>query len=102
MKGKKTGGRQKGVKNRTTLEKEARHTEIVEQAKAEGVLPLEVMLHCMRKAWESNEFNEAHRYAVDAAPYIHAKLSAQKVEGGDVPLKTILEITWAPPSSANG
>ncbi len=79
-KGKKTGGRVKGIKNRATIEKEARHIELVEAAKADGITPLEVMLAAMRQAWDAQQIAEAQKYAVDAAPYLHPRLSAQTVD----------------------
>lgn len=82
-KGRKTGGRQKGVANTKTRE-------IAEKAIAKGITPLEVMLALMRKAWtaagealtdaeKERLEDKAAGHAKDAAPYLHPKL--QPVDG---------------------
>lgn len=104
-KGKKTGGKRKGSKNKITLEREAGHAEIVAQAKAAGLTPLEVMLDNMRFAHgEAQRLAEeveaegatienlkglldmrkiAGDCARDAAPYIHPRLQAVQHSGPD-------------------
>lgn len=64
----KTGGRQKGTPNKRTLENFA--------VIGEGILPLEVLLQSMRKAWEDGNVTAACAYAKEAAPYCHSKLSS--------------------------
>jgi|HubBroStandDraft_6_1064221.scaffolds.fasta_scaffold1961456_1 hypothetical protein len=65
--GRKTGGRQKGTRNRAT--KEARAA-----AAATGVLPLDYMLAVMRDTAADHKRRDA--MAMAAAPYLHVKLSA--------------------------
>ena len=101
----KTGGRQRGTHNKKT-------TELIEQAAAGGVMPLDVMLENMRHAYEMAKLAEATflkiknepdlrsrmaelleeevKYrqlaqdcAKDAAPYLHSRLTATEVTGAD-------------------
>ena len=65
--GRKTGGRQKGSRNRATEEARA-------AARATGVLPLDYMLSVMRDPDAVQKRREA--MAMAAAPYLHSKLSA--------------------------
>ena len=65
--GRKTGGRQKGSRNRATEEARA-------AARASGVLPLDYMLSVMRDPDADQKRREA--MAMAAAPYLHSKLSA--------------------------
>jgi hypothetical protein len=65
--GRKTGGRQKGARNRATAEARA-------AAEATGTLPLDYMLSVMRD--ESADERRRDAMAVAAAPYLHAKMSA--------------------------
>ena len=70
-----------------------------------GVLPLDVMLHSMRRSWEiaqtaASEGKEdreteylalAVKHASEAAPYCHAKLASVAVKGdADSPLQVII------------
>ena len=63
--GRKTGGRQKGSRNRATEEARA-------AAHATGILPLDYMLMVMRNPKADNKRREA--MAVAAAPYLHSKV----------------------------
>src|SRR5271154_424570 len=65
--GRKTGGRKKGSRNRATAEARA-------EAEATGILPLDYMLSVMRDAKVDNKRLDA--MAMAAAPYLHPKLSA--------------------------
>jgi hypothetical protein len=65
--GRKTGGRQKGARNRATAEARA-------AAEAAGILPLDYMLRVMRDAGADAKRRDA--MAMAAAPYLHAKMSA--------------------------
>lgn len=65
--GRKTGGRQKGTRNRAT--KEARAA-----AAATGVLSLDYMLSVMRDPAADHKRRDA--MATAAAPYLHSKLTA--------------------------
>jgi hypothetical protein len=64
--GRKTGGRQKGARNRATAEARA-------AAEATGILPLDYMLEVMRDAHADPKRRDA--MAMAAAPYLHPKLS---------------------------
>jgi hypothetical protein len=65
--GRKTGGRQKGARNRAT--EEARIA-----AAAAGILPLDYMLSVMRDP--AADLKRRDAMAMAAAPYLHPKLSA--------------------------
>ena len=64
--GRKTGGRQKGTRNRAT--EEARVA-----AQATGILPLDYMLWVMRDPAADHKRRDA--MAMAAAPYLHPRLS---------------------------
>jgi hypothetical protein len=64
--GRKTGGRQKGARNRATAEARA-------AAEATGILPLDYMLSVMRDANAESKRRDA--MAIAAAPYLHPKVS---------------------------
>jgi hypothetical protein len=65
--GRKTGGRQKGARNRATEEARA-------AAAASGALPLDYMLGIMRDPTADNKRRDA--MAMAAAPYLHPRLTA--------------------------
>jgi hypothetical protein len=65
--GRKTGGRQRGARNRATAEARA-------AAEATGILPLDYMLSVMRDT--NAEPKRRDTMAMAAAPYLHAKLTA--------------------------
>jgi hypothetical protein len=65
--GRKTGGRQKGARNRATEEARA-------AAAATGVLPLDYMLSVMRDHAADSKRRDA--MAMAAAPYLHPRLTA--------------------------
>ena len=65
--GRKTGGRQKGARNRAT--EEARTA-----AAATGILPLDYMLMIMRDSKADHKRRDA--MAMAAAPYLHPRLTA--------------------------
>jgi hypothetical protein len=64
--GRKTGGRQKGARNRATAEARA-------VAEATGILPLAYMLSVMRDDHADPKRRDA--MAMAAAPYLHPKVS---------------------------
>lgn len=86
--GRRSGaGRKPGAATKKTRE-------IAEQAAAEGITPLEVMLRAMRKFVENAEkmagideptsmtlMKEAADVAKNAAPYMHPRLTAMEVTG---------------------
>ena len=65
--GRKTGGRQKGARNRATAEARA-------VAEATGILPLDYMLQIMRDDKADPKRRDA--MAIAAAPYLHSKMSS--------------------------
>lgn len=62
-------GRKKGTANKRTRD-------IADQAAADGLTPLEVMLKAMRAADAEGNAREAAQYAQMAAPYIHPRLAS--------------------------
>jgi hypothetical protein len=64
--GRKTGGRQKGARNRATAEARA-------AAEATGIMPVPYMLSVMRDPSADHRRRDA--MAMAAAPYLHARLS---------------------------
>lgn len=68
--GKREGaGRKPGSATRKTRE-------IADRAAAEGITPLEVMLANMRRWWTEQDWDKAQSAAVDAAAFMHPKMSA--------------------------
>jgi hypothetical protein len=65
-------GRKPGQRNAKTLE-------LLKQAAALGITPLQVMLENMKTCYVSGDLQGAHKAAVDAAPYLHAKLVSSQV-----------------------
>jgi len=65
--GRKTGGRQKGARNRASEEARA-------AAAVTGVLPLDYMLSVMRDSAADSKRRDA--MAMAAAPYLHSRLTA--------------------------
>jgi len=74
--GRKTGGRQKGGRNRATAEARV-------AAEATGVLPLTYMLEVMRDT--NADVKRRDAMAMAAAPYLHSKLSAIDVKLAGAP-----------------
>lgn len=73
--GKKTGGRQKGIRNKRTIAKRDELARMIDK----GISPLEYMLDTMRNPEaEAKERLEAARAA---APYIHPRLAAIEHSG---------------------
>ena len=64
-----------------------------------GVLPLEVMLIVMRRHYDAGRYDEAVEVAAFAAPYVHPKLAAVQLTGGETPMKLeiVEEIIWVDP-----
>lgn len=65
MKGKKTGGRSKGVPNNRTAQ-------IRQQVSASGITPLDFLLQELRDV--NLPQDTRHAAAVAAAPYLHSKM----------------------------
>jgi hypothetical protein len=74
-KGRKTGGRKKGVKNKRTIERE--------MLKVGGTLPLQYMLKVMRDKKADNQRRDEMARA--AAPYVHARRVPEDKTGNTVP-----------------
>lgn len=78
--GRKTGGRKKGVPNKATAAKLA-------AVESSGLTPLDFMLQLMRD--EKQPLAMRANAAKDAAPYVHARLAAIEhsgKEGGPIEL----------------
>ncbi len=89
--GVKTGGRKKGVKNKSTDER-------IQSIAASGETPLEYMLRVMRD--ENTTADRRDDMARAAGPYVHAKLASMEIAGSDGgPLKVELVSFADNPSS---
>lgn len=70
--------------------------EIANRAAAEGITPLEVMLHAMRKHYEAGALDAAASIAKDAAPYMHPRLNTTTLKGGlDVRQRVVEDVVDA-------
>jgi hypothetical protein len=69
-------GRKKGSRT-------IRTARIAEQAAAEGITPLEVMLTAMRRHAQAGQWDQAAVFAKDAAPYMHPRLQAIQHTGAN-------------------
>src|SRR6516162_1127170 len=81
-KGCKTGGRQAGVPNRATVERQLRARHGIQAATKDGVLPLDVMLAVMRDEPlpdGKKPTDEQLRAAIAAAPYLHPRLATSTI-----------------------
>jgi hypothetical protein len=92
--GRKTGGRQKGARNRAT-----EHTRAA--AAAAGILPLDYMLGIMRDPAADHKRRDA--MAMAAAPYLHPRLTAidpklSPAAADAPPEKTSIRIEFVMPS----
>lgn len=67
----KRAGRKAGIAKKCSRQ-------IAEQAISEDCSPLEVLLRLMRKAYIDHDFEAAGKYAKDAAPYCHPRMSSVK------------------------
>jgi hypothetical protein len=73
-KGKKTGGRQKGTPNKSTMVRER-------ELAASGEIPLDYMLRVMRDPEQPPARRD--EMAKAAAPYVHPRLQATTLAGED-------------------
>ena len=73
--GKKTGGRKRGSKNR--------RTRALDAAAAQGQVPLDFMLQVMRDPTKNLELR--CEMAKAAAPYLHARRAPEDKQGGAIP-----------------
>ena len=74
--GRKTGGRQKGARNRATAEARA-------AAEATGIMPLHYMLSVMRDANAEPKRRDAMAMAAD--PYLHPRLTSVEAAKAEQP-----------------
>jgi hypothetical protein len=89
--GRKTGGRQKGTRDRATAEARA-------AAEATGILPLHYMLSTMRNAEADQKRRDA--MAIAAAPYLHPKLSSVEARTAEsAPGKTSIIVEFIKPDA---
>jgi len=88
--GRKTGGRQKGTRNRATAEARA-------AAEATGILPLDYMLSVMRD--DNAQPKRRDAMAMAAAPYLHPKLSTveAKLSHPETSEATHIRVTFVTP-----
>ena len=85
------GGRRAGA-GRTLGAATKKTRAIADQAAAEGITPLEVMLNAMRAALLDGDLPFAVSIARDAAPYCHPRLSAITVkENIDIDVSTMTD-----------
>jgi hypothetical protein len=93
--GRKTGGRQKGTRNRATSEARA-------AAEATGILPLDYMLSVMRDPDADHKRRDA--MALGAAPYLHPRLSTidatPSPADAEPPPKTSVLVKFVVPGAA--
>ncbi len=83
--GRKTGGRKKGSRNK-------RPRELIERIEASGLVPLEYMLSVLRDETAPPERRD--EMAKAAAPFVHPRLTATKVQGDrDAPLFDLSALT---------
>ncbi len=76
----KTGGRQRGSRNKRTLMEQQQTKTIVQAAKEAGLTPLEYMLKVMRDPKVTQQRRDDMAKA--CAPYMHARLAAVDPETG--------------------
>src|ERR1700677_4089114 len=105
--GRPGAGRKKGGKNRLTEDRIIRAQEGLAEACATGKMPLEVVLAVMRGGDAAKEITDRQYHAaVDALPYVHARLASTVVTHRDAlddlnadQLRTLLAAaecaTWA-------
>jgi hypothetical protein len=86
----KTGGRQKGSRNRATEEARA-------AAKATGILPLDYMLSVMRDANADQKRRDA--MATAAAPFLHPKLNSVDPKPTEAAPVTSLTVRFVHPKA---
>ncbi len=86
--GRKTGGRRKGTRNRAT-------EEALAAAKATGTLPLDYMLAVMRDPAADTKRRDAMAQA--AAPYLHSKLSAVDAPPAGVKPRVSVKVSFVDP-----
>ena len=79
--GEHRGGRKPGVKNHASIAREA-------AVKSGGVTPLDFLISEMRNPKRPVAIRR--QCARDAAPYVHPKLAAVEVSGGDKPIRHII------------
>ena len=91
-KGVKTGGRQKGSKNKVSVEREA-------EIASSGLTPLEYFLKILRD--KGRQDKERFAAAVAAAPYCHPKLASTehsgKVDAGGVTIVRLTDLVDSAP-----
>ena len=106
--GRKTGGRQKGSKNRKTKSLEARVAalqatvsakEAAQTAQNSNLMPLDYLLMVMRD--DSHEMPLRIDAAKSAAPYVHPKLSSMVGPGGEVASQLIEIIRFSDATPKN-
>jgi hypothetical protein len=93
--GQKTGGRQRGTPNKATIEREIRAVHGVQAAVEAGTMPLDVLMARMRDEPLPNgqkPTDAQFEAAQAAAPYIHPRLAAAKLEMSVTPPRAPLPL----------
>ena len=94
--GRKTGGRQKGSRNKKTIAQQ-------EEIAATGETPLQYMIRIMRDP--QVEHPRRDEMAKAAAPYVHARLAATDVNAevdGTVQVRTVADLMRAVEGKTKG
>ena len=73
-------GRKPGAATRITRE-------VADRLAGEGITPLELIVSLMRKYHSDGKLALALDAAVKAAPYLHPRLAAVQVSGGETPVR---------------
>jgi hypothetical protein len=81
-KGKKTGGRRPGSRNKRTQD-------LLDKVAAEGITPLDYCLQVMRD--ESANIERRDEMARAALPYLHARRAPENKDGGTAPAVVLVE-----------
>lgn len=91
MKGKKTGGRKKGSKNKSTIAREA----LAKHAAAGGQEPLDYVLSIMR---DKKQKRARRDWAANAAlPFVHPRKQSVQVDRTGPPNVTVEKSGWPLP-----
>ena len=64
--------------------------EVADRLAGEGLSPLELIVGMMRKYHAEGKFALALDAAVKAAPYLHPRLAAVEVSGGETPVRLLV------------
>ena len=100
------GGRRSGSgrKRGSPVKRTPKTTILAEKQAGEGILPLAVLLECMRSHYAAGQLDAAASVARDAAPYLHVKcpttLNVNRTEVIRQVSYVVLDATRAPAHDA--